>query len=388
MNKLPKDEKNRVFKLPEDYKITNIDMQADFDRFIELAETSFGSGISKDKGMYHWYFCENPNNPDYPDGNMLYIMKHESEPQIIAVDGLQPFRFRAKGRTYYAAHSVESMTNPNYKGQGAFRKMTENSLKEAREAGMDFVLGLANKNSYPAYEKFGWTTLFEKRIRIRPIHIYPRLRRKLKIVLVAGIAAFLYYLKDSVQSWFSGRAVERAGLLSEVLDSVPREAEDCYMKYRDCYNCLIERDFKYLDYRYNKRPDARYKTIAVRRDVALEGFAIARRCSLGGERTMLAVTEFFCNPEDAMVLKALIRAVVEHGYAQGVEYMVLSVGGNRRLNAALARAGFTVNKKPLLNNMVIACRVSPDFDMSVLDGEEGWMLTQGDAEAELHLEDA
>jgi len=50
----------------------------------------------------------------------------------------------------------------------------------------------------------------------------------------------------------------------EILDKVPEEVQDCWDKYKSKYKVLLVRDYKYLNYRYNERPDVDYATLLAR----------------------------------------------------------------------------------------------------------------------------
>ncbi len=369
-------------KLSDGRTIGRINLESDFDSFAELLRLSFGSGVTVDRKMYRWYLDANPYN--YEGANMMYVMKDGEK--VIAADGLFPFDLSIDGAVYRSAHSVLSMTHPDYKRQGIFRKMTEHSLERAREAGIDLVLGLANKNSYGAYEKFGWQTLFEKSVFIRPIHVYGRLRRKLRVTLAAGIGAALFHSYDAARKYFLDR--RGRGYATVLFDRVPEESGECFGKCVGSYKNLIVRDFKYLDYRYNQRPDKKYKTIALVKDDMIVGFSVLRECPVGGH-TMVSVAEFFCDPAEEAAINALISGVVEFAYGCGAEYAVVCVGGEERLCYALQRAGFSKNKKPLLNNMMISCAVSDvakeRLAGKILSGDSRWYITQGDGETELHF---
>lgn len=367
-------------------EIGSIELKQDYETFVELSRLSFGSGITTDYAMYDWYFNQNPYNP--PQENMMYVMREslssdapESGKKVIASDGLYPFDLYIDGKVYKSAHSVESMTHPDYMRQGIFRQMTENSLAKAKEHGLDLVLGLANSNSYGAYVKFGWRTLFEKRLFVRPVRIATRLRRRIRIPLLPTVGAFFYGVYDSFRRM--GLRAALKGYRSEVLDAVPAEVEACYLKYRDQFGAHIVRDYRYLNYRYNQRPDKKYTAITIRKEGAdaSEGFAVVRVCPQKGH-SMLTVAEFFCRPSEA---KALAAAVVEFAYGANVEYITLCIGGNEAMQSALLQCGFAYNKRPLLNNMMIAVDISGKVDLDSLDGESRWMMTQGDGESELHI---
>lgn len=370
-------EKQTIENAAPERIIKNLDLDEEFESFEELSLLSFGEGVNQSLAMYRWLFDENPYNPG--GQNMMYVMKEGDK--IIGSDGLLPFELQVGDRTVLSAHSVKSMTHPDFKRQGIFKTMTLNSLAKAREHHLSVVIGLANKASYPAYEKFGWPTLYERDIYIRPINIYNPLRKKLKLSFLAGIGATAFLAYDGMRLWW--KKSKQKGYQVAMHAEVPESAGACFDRYRNHFNVMIVRDYKYLNYRYNKRPDVKYDTITIEdENNEVVAFAVLRLVKLA-HSTMVSVAENFANPMDEKAVESLTNAMIEYACAKKADYMVAGCGRHEPFPRVFRSYGFKTNKKPLSNNMMIACATSDSFDMHALTGYENWFITQGDGETEL-----
>ena len=219
-----------------DRKIVKLDMSKDFEAFEELSVISFGQATNSKKEMYEWLFDNNPYNKS---GNMMYLLKEGDK--VIGCDGLLPNELYVNGKVLLTAHSVKSMTHPDYKKQGIFKMMTENSCERGRQDGVDVVIGLANDQSYPAYQRFGWPTLFEKEVYVKPILINNILKRRLKIGALAEFGNSIYaaFMKNKLKSSMDKE------IKFEILNQVPNEIQKCWDKYKSKYNVMLVRDYKY-----------------------------------------------------------------------------------------------------------------------------------------------
>lgn len=356
-------------------EIVRLDMNRDFEAFEELSVISFGKNTNSKKEMYEWLFDKNPYNKS---GNMMYLLKEGDK--VIGCDGLLPNELYVNGKTLLTAHSVKSMTHPDYKKQGIFRQMTENSCNRGLEDGVDVVIGLANDQSYPAYQRFGWPTLFEKEVYVKPILITNILKRRIKIGPLASMGNFIYstYMKNKLK-----RSMD-AEIKFEVLKRVPAEVQECWDKYKSKYRVMLARDYKYLNYRYNERPDVDYVTVLAKLNNEIIGFAILHNSVANGSK-MTSAVEFFTDPENERFIKALAEGVSEYCYDNGLEYVVVGTGFYGKYKNVLLNNGFMITRKPPKNNMMIANVLSERVTLEELMGHEKWHITQGDGETELDL---
>jgi GNAT superfamily N-acetyltransferase len=315
-------------------EIVRLDMDRDFAAFEELSVISFGEATNSKKEMYEWLFDKNPYNKS---GNMMYLLKEGDK--VIGCDGLLPNELYVDGKVLLAAHSVKSMTHPDYKRQGIFRKMTENSCERGREDGVDVIIGLANDQSYPAYQKFGWPTLFEKEVYVKPILINNILKRRIKIGFLAnlGNAIFASFMKNRLNGEMDKE------IKFEILDKVPEEVQDCWDKYKSKYKVLLVRDYKYLNYRYNERPDVDYATLLARLKGEIIGFAILHNAVANGSKMTSALVlkslSLFMSPNTRkgsryFSLHSWTR-YLQRSYSNPVTLFIKSVNSFSRINASL-----------------------------------------------------
>lgn len=325
--------------------------------------------------MYEWLFEMNPYNKN---GNMMYLLKEGNK--VIGCDGLIPNELYVKGKTLLAAHSVKSMTHPDYKKQGIFRKMTENSCERGKQDGVDVVIGLANDQSYPAYQRFGWPTLFEKEVYVKPILITNILKRRIKAGILASIGNAIYatYMKNKLKGQIDKE------IKFEILNNVPESIQSCWDKYKDKYDVLLVRDYKYLNYRYNQRPDVDYVTILAKLNNEIIGFAILHNSFANGSK-MTSSVEFFTDPTNERYIEALANGVTKYCYDNGLEYVVVGSGLYGSYKKVLMENGFMITRKPPKNNMMIANVLTDKLTMDEINGHEKWHITQGDGETELDL---
>ena len=343
-----------------DREIVRLDMDRDFEAFEELSVISFGENTNSKKEMYEWLFEKNPYNKS---GNMMYLLKEGD--RVIGCDGLLPNELYVKGKVLLTAHSVKSMTHPDYKKQGIFRMMTENSCERGRQDGVDVVIGLANDQSYPAYQRFGWPTLFEKEVYVKAILINNILKRRIKIGALAdlGNAIYAVFMKNKLKGSLDKE------IQYEILDEVPREIQKCWDKYKSKYNVLLVRDYKYCNYRYNQRPDVNYVTLLARHKDEIIGFAILHNSVANGSK-MTSAVEFFTDPTNERYIKALANGIAKYCYDNNLEYAVVGTGHYGEYRNVLLKTGFMVTRKPPKNNMMIAHILSDRVTLEELTGNE------------------
>lgn len=358
-----------------DREIVRLDMDRDFEAFEELSVISFGENTNSKKEMYLWLFEKNPYNKS---GNMMYLLKEGDK--VIGCDGLLPNELYVNGKVLLTAHSVKSMTHPDYKKQGIFRMMTENSCERGRQDGVDLVIGLANDQSYPAYQRFGWPTLFEKEVYVKPILINNILKRRIKVGALAELGNSIYaaFMKNKLRISMD-KEIEY-----EMLNKVPKEIQGCWDKYKSKFNVLLVRDYKYLNYRYNQRPDVDYVTVVAKLNNEIVGFAILHNSFANGSN-MTSAVEFFTDPTNERYIKALANGIAKYCYDNKLEYAVVGTGLFGEYRNVLLKNGFMVTRKPPKNNMMIAHVLSDKITLDELIGHDKWHITQGDGETELDL---
>lgn len=207
-----------------------------------------------------------------------------------------PARVRCDGTTGTVIQSFDTLTLPDYRGQGLFGKLAEVVYRLADEDGVIGVYGFPNAASAPGFaKKLSWTMMDPLPVLARPIGSrYPRVRAGVRTPMVVHAPA-----DDSSASAGS----EVPDDVDELFDSVAGEQF-----------VGVERSAEYLRWRL-ARPGSTYRVSSVRGE--------------GGQLDALCVTEL----------------TVKHGCALGYVMELLHRPGRAQAGRAVLRAALADLKR-------------------------------------------
>lgn len=112
--------------------------------YTSLLSDVFGAGPKFTPEAIAWRYRDNPAGEvvgaDAWDGDVLAAHYVTCPMQAVV-----------EGRSLKGVLSMNTATHPSHQGKGLFTKLAENTYEQARAAGYDFVLGIANANSTPGF---------------------------------------------------------------------------------------------------------------------------------------------------------------------------------------------------------------------------------------------
>lgn len=133
----------------QEYKMERLDFSnpADMQKLVDLQNAVYeGKHSFSDTTFKHWYL-DNPNGR-VVSYNALYG-------DIIAAHyAIVPIKMEIDGRETKGLLSMATVTHPEHRGKGLFKKLAKLSYDYAAENGYEFVIGVANANSYPGFIKY------------------------------------------------------------------------------------------------------------------------------------------------------------------------------------------------------------------------------------------
>lgn len=363
----------------ENRTIENLDLDKDYEGFHHLSKIAWGHISDSFYKLHNWLFNKNPFNP--PHNNLMFVMKDGDK--IIASDGLMASDLYVDGKILKAAYSIQTITDPDYRKQGIFTTMTNNSVQNAADEGFDVVLGLGNKYSTPGYKKFGWEVLFEKEMYIRPVNIDRKLKKVFKAGFIAKTGNAVFHAVDKT-ILAAKHPLKKLNATVDVVDVIPECINEYWDTFKGKYHALIARDYRYLNFRYNMREDASYKTLLVHSGDKCIGFAVLRELEISGGK-MSTICESFTDPDNESYIAALSEAVIRYGYDNDIEYFVLSTGMPEAFHKTVSSYLFIKSKNPPSNNIMLAKILTDKVTIEELKGYNRWHLTQGDAETDIYI---
>ena len=118
----------------------------DMNKLVELQNTVYaGKHVFTSQIFQHWY-CDNPNG-NVVSFNALYGNI------IVAHYALIPVKMEIEGRITSGLLSMATVTHPEHRGKGLFTKLAKMTYEYSAQKGFEFVIGVANANSFPGFIK-------------------------------------------------------------------------------------------------------------------------------------------------------------------------------------------------------------------------------------------
>lgn len=277
-------------------------------RITRLAVRALGwRGDERDRAFFAWKHDDNPFGPS---------------PAWVATEGGEIIGFRTFLRWQLAqgterlrmVRAVDTASDPDHRGKGVFRHLTESAVAELTAAGYDAVFNTPNTQSRPGYLKMGWTELGRPALGARPCGPLGALR--------------MAQSREAAEKWSEPVTVGqpaadalRGSGLDSLLATVPAPS-----------GWSTPRTAEYLRWRYGFEP-LRYRVQEVRGGLTV--FRVRRR----GPSREVALCEWLAPGPDRRALRRLVNSAGD--------YLVASDLGVVHGLLPLPRLGPVVTWRPL-----------------------------------------
>lgn len=87
--------------------------------------------------------------------------------ELVAHYACSPYKMIIDGREVLGLFDLATVTHPNHRGKGLFKLLAKTTYDYAKKQGYEFVIGVANANSFPGYMKyFPFTFVGQLEVRI------------------------------------------------------------------------------------------------------------------------------------------------------------------------------------------------------------------------------
>jgi GNAT superfamily N-acetyltransferase len=135
--------------------------QNDIPAILACLKRSLGE-VSSPKTREYWTWKHIAN----PFGESPVLIAIDQD-KIVGVRAFMRWSWRWKGKNYSALRAVDTATDPDYQGQGIFKKLTLTLLDKCKEEGDDFIFNTPNTQSLPGYLKMGWSKVGKLPVRLK-----------------------------------------------------------------------------------------------------------------------------------------------------------------------------------------------------------------------------
>lgn len=133
-----------------DYEIKQLlfdDGDVSLQKVVDLQNIVYeGKHTFNTNGFKQWYL----NNPM---GRVISFNAFYGE-ELVAHYACIPYKMDIDGRVILGLFDMATVTHPDHRGKGLFKKLAQTTYNYAKVNGFEFVLGVANANSFPGYMKY------------------------------------------------------------------------------------------------------------------------------------------------------------------------------------------------------------------------------------------
>ncbi|MDY4789562.1 MAG: GNAT family N-acetyltransferase [Bacteroidales bacterium] len=105
-----------------------------------------GKKIFNIEGFKRWYV-------DNPMGIVISFNAFYND-ELVAHYACIPIKMMIEDRLVLGLLDMATVTHPNHRGKGLFKKLAKITYDYSKENGFEFVIGVANANSFPGYMKY------------------------------------------------------------------------------------------------------------------------------------------------------------------------------------------------------------------------------------------
>lgn len=132
----------------EDYRIERLDFSKpeDMQRLVDLQNAVYKGVHIFNSDLFKFWYLDNPNGKVF-SFNAIY------NNVIAAHYAVIPIKMNIGDRVVNGALSMATVTHPEHRGKGLFKLLAQKTYECAKEEGREFVVGVANANSFPGFIK-------------------------------------------------------------------------------------------------------------------------------------------------------------------------------------------------------------------------------------------
>lgn len=297
----------------------------------ELFRACFGRDLSEKH--WRWRYLENPVGP----GVICLAWDGDT---LVAHHAVSCVGLRVQGQTCVLGLGGGAMTHPSYRGYGLYRQAAQWTWERMAERNMPVAVAFANP--------------FSHRLIVRD----------LEFVDLYEIPTFRLSLPPASDSLGStGRIME--------LEDVDDRFDRLWIRVRDDYGVIAQRDRAYLRWRYVRHPTERYRILAYLDREQLLGYVVVKRY-----QEELHVVDML-SVRDAEIGARLISYAAKLAVDELASVLSLWLNVNHPLHWELEKLGFR-NGEPITYVTVKLLR--PELSQAAIYDFRHWYVTMGDSD--------
>lgn len=299
---------------------------------LDLFKKVYGKDLTSK--YWNWRFRDNPFAPP--------MIELAWDGDILAAHyAVSPVLLFNKGKSELIAHSMTTMTDPSYQGQGLFTKLAQSLYERIeKEFGIKKIFGFPNRNShYNFVQRLEWKDIYE----------------------IPTLSLVVDNFKVKSQSKEQSFKVENFTSIPEKLGSFNLNGHS--IRYQ------LNRDFKYYNWRYNLNPSNEYSCIILNSEEKINAYIIYKEYKTSSS-TEIDIVEFDALNE--RVSYQTISTLVENAKKSSASKINMFMPIHHPLRRSIEYAGF--------QHASTISYLSARSDEADIFDYRNWNYSQGDSD--------
>jgi len=236
---------------------------------VALFEKVYGKTMGKTESKQHWQW-EYLKNPVHS----ISIKLAWNNGNLIGQYSANPLVVWANGQEVMAALSLDTMTDPDYSGMGVFSETAKSLYDDLVEKKFAFIYGFPNSKSISVFLKYlGWQIISPPPILVCPLDVGPFIRNKTKSDLLGSLVG---KATKPLLKLFHNHSLRDNNNHIEIRmeKKIDLWANDLWLRCCNQHKIWIVRDYKYLSWRYDVRPESQYNIFSAWVNNKIVGYVI------------------------------------------------------------------------------------------------------------------
>lgn len=327
----------------------------------EQIQVVFEKTFKKKRSLKEWEW-KFKHNPKF---QQPFILVYEEDGKILGNFSLWMAEAFIHGEKKVIGLRVDTMVDPDARGRGIYKKLTDALFTEANNAGIDYLYGFPAPKAKELFIRY--TGALELIQTPRLVHIqkpFTLLSTKVKPIRLLQPLDKLLSLRTNKSTLNQDITIQRINKFDSAFDQLAFDT-------RNLDSVLINRDSQYLNWRYIDHPTNEYRVHAMYKQEELQGYVITKEENKGSYRNGFIVDLLAKNEEAWLTLIDAAKQDLKDAALIQTWSLPHTI-----FSKSLKQKGFSHKDSPM---PMVGIEVDPK--LSTLGDYTEWFITPGDVDS-------
>ncbi|MCR4428219.1 MAG: GNAT family N-acetyltransferase [Caldiserica bacterium] len=316
---------------------------------------------------WEWEYRESPFSPPI-------IAIARAGGKVIGQEALFFVPMKFKGNCFQGAQSVDTMTDPNFRGKGVFGRLARLTLEEGKKRNTPLFYGFPNRNSYSAYvNKLNWIDVARVQRFIKVLDLTSALKARINNPSLRMVLGFLG--KPFLKAYFWGKGKRDPRFSLHQVDRFGESYDRLWGELRGRFPLMVDRTSAYMNWRYLDHPSGVYRAFFLRKAGNDEIFGVAVLHIVDLEYRLGSIGEFLVKDWDPEIARIFLTLLLDYFKLQGTAIVATWTLPHSPFVPVFKSLGFRLRSQ---HQPLIA--ISPDgsLEKEEIRNPENWFISSGD----------